>query len=135
MKTCLIVEDSSLIREIALRILTDLEIEAKESETAADALDACRAAKPDVVLLDWDLPSFGALDFLRGLAEFAQEQRPTIVLCATENDPQQFTLARAAGAGHHVLKPFDRATIATKFAEIGVIDAECAQAARETKSA
>jgi len=135
MKTCLIVEDSSLIREIALRILTDLEIEAKESETAADALEACRAAKPDVVLLDWDLPSFGALDFLRGLAEFQQDQRPTIVLCATENDPQQFTLAKAAGAGHHVLKPFDRTTIAAKLAEIGIIDGAAVEAARETKTA
>lgn len=135
MKTCLIVEDSNLIREIALRILTDLKIEAKESESPAAALEQCRAAKPDVVLLDWDLPSFGALDFLRGLTEFPKEERPTIVLCATENDPQQFTLAKAAGAGHYVLKPFDKKIIAAKFAEIGVIDPVAAQEARETKSA
>jgi two-component system chemotaxis response regulator CheY len=122
MKTCLIVEDSNVIREIALRILTDLGIEAKECETAAEAVERCRDAKPDVVLLDWDLPSLGALDFLRGVAELAVEQRPTIILCATENDPQQFTLAKAAGAQHHILKPFDRLSIESKLAEIGVID-------------
>jgi two-component system chemotaxis response regulator CheY len=122
MKTCLIVDDSDVIREIALRILTDLGIEAKECETAAEAVERCRNAKPDVVLLDWDLPSLGALDFLRGVAELAVEQRPAIVLCATENDPQQFTLAKAAGAQHHILKPFDRLSIELKLAEIGVID-------------
>lgn len=122
MKTCLIVEDSSVIREIALRILSDLKVAARESETAVAALDYCRQTKPDVVLLDWDLPSLGALDFLRGVAQLPLEQRPVIVLCATENDPQQFTLAKAAGAAHYLLKPFDRQSIEAKLAEIGVVE-------------
>lgn len=122
MKTCLVVEDSSVIREIAIRILKDLGIEPKEAETAVDALVSCRAAKPDAVLLDWDLPSFGALDFLRGVAELPSDQRPAIVLCATENDPQQFTLAKAAGASHYMLKPFDRRSIEQKLSEIGIIE-------------
>jgi two-component system chemotaxis response regulator CheY len=120
MKTCLIVEDSNVVREIALRILNDLSITVKEVETAAEGLVACEAEKPDVVLLDWDLPSLGALDFLRGVGELAAEARPPIVLCATENDPQQFMLAKAAGAGRHILKPFTRAELETVFAEIGV---------------
>lgn len=124
MKTCLIVEDSSVIREIALRILSDLKVAATESETAVAALDHCRQAKPDVVLLDWDLPSLGALDFLRGVAQLPLEQRPVIVLCATENDPQQFTLAKAAGAAHYLLKPFDRQSIERKLAEIGVVEGD-----------
>lgn len=122
MKTCLIVEDSEIIREIAMRILADLSVEAKEAETAAQALEFCRNSKADVVLLDWDLPSLGALDFLRGAAELTQDQRPAIILCATENDPQQFTLAKAAGAAHYLLKPFDRQSIEAKLAEIGVIE-------------
>lgn len=134
MKTCLIVEDSNVIREIAVRILTDLGVGAKETETAAEAMEHCRGAKPDVVLLDWDLPSLGALDFLRGVSELPEGQRPPIILCATENDPQQFTLAKAAGAAHYLLKPFDRLSIELKLAEIGVIegaripDAKSAQA-------
>lgn len=122
MKTCLIVEDSSLIREIALRILKDLSIEAKEAETAGAAIEACLGAKFDVVLLDWDLPSLGALDFLRGAADLPPDQRPVIVLCATENDPQQFTLAKAAGAAHNLLKPFDRQSVEAILAKTGVID-------------
>lgn len=122
MKTCLIVEDSDLIREIAMRILTDLSVEAKEAETAAAGLLYCREAKADVVLLDWDLPSLGALDFLRGAAELPQGHRPAIILCATENDPQQFTLAKAAGAAHYLLKPFDRHSIEAKLAEIGIVE-------------
>ena len=127
MKTCLIVEDSEIIREIAMRILAELSIESREVEDAAAGLEQCRQNKPDFVLLDWDLPSLGALDFLRGAAELPQDQRPTILLCATENDPQQFSLAKAAGAAHHILKPFDRQSIEAKLAQMGVI--ETAQAA------
>jgi two-component system chemotaxis response regulator CheY len=122
MKSVVIVEDSKVVREIAARIVKELGLEPKEFETASAAVEACRAKKPDAVLLDWDLPSLAALDFLRGVGEFAPEMRPPIVLCATENDHQQFALAKAAGAAHYILKPFDAGAIASKLAEIGVLD-------------
>ena len=123
-KTCLIVDDSEVIREIAVRIMTDLGLDATQVENAGDAVAHCRAEKPDAVFLDWDLPSMGALDFLRGLAEVPAEERPVIILSATENDPQQFTLAKAAGAAHYVLKPFDKFVIAAKLREAGLIEGE-----------
>ncbi|MBI1366369.1 MAG: response regulator [Alphaproteobacteria bacterium] len=122
MKTCLVIEDSPLVRSIAVRILADLGVESRETGSAAEAVELCREHKPDVVLLDWDLPSMGALDFLRGVGSFAPEARPPIILCATENDQQQFVLAKAAGAAHHLLKPFDKATMREKLAEVGVLD-------------
>ncbi len=121
-KICLIVDDSDVIREIAVRIMADLGFEALQAEHAAMAVDICKRQKPDVVLLDWDLPSMGALDFLRGAAELEAGDKPEIILCATENDPQQFTLAKAAGAGHHILKPYDKSAIAAKLSEIGLVD-------------
>lgn len=121
MKNVVIVEDSAVMREISVRILRDLGVEPREATTAAAGVELCREKKPDCVLLDWDLPQFGALDFLRGVGELAVEARPPIVLCATENDPQQFMLAKAAGAGRHILKPFTRAELEAIFAEIGVV--------------
>lgn len=128
-KTCLVVDDSSVIREIAVRIIEDLGLQTAEAENAGTAIDYCREHKPSAVLLDWDLPSMGALDFLRGAATLAPEDRPAIVLCATENDPQQFTLARAAGAQHHVLKPFDKAALEECLAEIGLVSSEAQRSA------
>ncbi len=132
-KTFLIVEDSEVIREIAARIILDLGLEAGQAANAAIAVEYCKEHKPAVVLLDWDLPSMGALDFLRGAAELDQAEKPEIILCATENDPQQFTLAKAAGAAHHILKPFDKSAVERKLTEIGLIDggAPAQQAANE----
>jgi len=128
-KKCLIVDDSSVIRAITVRIIADLGLDALEADTAVAAIEICRQEKPSVVLLDWDLPSMGALDFLRGAGEFDASERPDIILCATENDPQQFTLAKAAGAAHYILKPFDRFIIEAKLGELGFVETKLANIA------
>jgi two-component system chemotaxis response regulator CheY len=122
MKSCLVVEDSAVVRQIGVRIVQSLGLTTRDTSSAAEAVELCRTQKPDVVLLDWDLPTMGALDFLRGIGSFDADQRPPIILCATEHDPQQFVLAKAAGAAHYILKPFDKETVAAKLAEIGVLD-------------
>lgn len=122
MNSCLIVDDSEIIREIISRMVKDLGLEPREAETAGEAVDFCQENKPDVVLLDWDLPSMGALDFLRGAGALEEDKRPTIILCATENDPQQFSLANAAGAKFHLLKPFDQQTLKAELEKAGVLD-------------
>lgn len=120
-KTCLIVDDSDLIREIASRIMRKFDLVTKEAATAVDAIEQCSESAIDAVLLDWDLPGLGALDFLRGVGDMPADQKPVIILCATENDPQQFTLAKAAGAGFHVLKPFDHHSMEIVLKEAGIL--------------
>lgn len=128
MKTCLIVDDSEIMREIAARLVAEFGLETRETETAGAAVAACALDAPTLVLLDWDLPNFGALDFLKGIAGFEPEARPIIILVATENDHQQFALARAAGVAHRLLKPYDRQAVAEVLAEAGVIEAADAAA-------
>ena len=123
-KHCLVVDDSDVIREIAVRIIADLGFDSEGVENAAEAIEHCCEHATDVVLLDWDLPSMGALDFLRGAAELEESRRPEIILCATENDPQQFTLAKAAGARYYILKPFNKEAIAFRLAEMGLIEGD-----------
>jgi len=122
MKTCLIIDDSDVIRDIIVRLIRDLDMEPIEVSSAAEGVEKCEKATPSVVLLDWDLPKMGALDFLRGAGAMEESKRPEIVLCATENDHQQFTLAKAAGAKHHLLKPFNREMLEELFIKIGLLD-------------
>ena len=121
MHTCLVVEDSAVIRVIMSEMLRELGFEAVECSTAPEAVDCCLSKTPKLVLLDWDLPNFGALDFLRGVGTMAAEERPLIILCATENDHQQFSLAKAAGAAHHILKPFDKVLLAKMLVAIDLL--------------
>ena len=67
MKTCLIVDDSSVIRKVARRILEGLEFQIVEAEDGEQALEACRTHLPEAILLDWNMPKMDGYEFLRAL--------------------------------------------------------------------
>ncbi len=56
MRTCLVVDDSSVIRNIARRILEGLDFHVVEAEDGEKALESCKRAMPEAVLLDWNMP-------------------------------------------------------------------------------
>ena len=64
MKTCLVVDDSSIVRKIARRILEGLDFEVIEAEDGVDALVVCKRAMPEAVLLDWNMPVMDGYHFL-----------------------------------------------------------------------
>ena len=123
MMTCLIVDDSSLVRRIARRILEEMRFEVVEAGDGEQALDACKKNLPDVVLLDWNMPVMDGFDFLGQLRRLPEGGRPKVVFCTTENDIDHISLALNAGANEYIMKPFDKDIVAAKFQEVGLIQA------------
>lgn len=121
MKHCLIVDDSRVIRKVARRILDELNIKADEAEDGNVALDICRRAMPDAILLDSSLPNMSGVEFLRALRREKDGNMPLVVYCTIENDVSQITEAIGAGANEYILKPYDRAAVETKFSEAGLL--------------
>ena len=75
MKTCLVVDDSKVIRKVARHILETLDFTVSEAGDGQEALDACRVGTPDLVLLDWNMPVMSGIEFLRALGQEALPQR------------------------------------------------------------
>ena len=122
MKTCLVVDDSSVIRKVARRILEGLDFKIIEAEDGQQALEQCRAALPDAVLLDWNMPVMDGYDFLKALRRLPGGDGPKVVFCTTENDVAHIARALSAGANEYIMKPFDKEIIAAKFQEVGLIE-------------
>jgi two-component system chemotaxis response regulator CheY len=121
MKTCLVVDDSSVIRKVARRILEGLEFEIAEAEDGEQALESCRSSMPDAVLLDWNMPKMDGYEFLRSLRRMPHGDRPKVVFCTTENDVAHIARALHAGANEYIMKPFDKEIVEAKFQEVGLI--------------
>jgi len=113
--TCLIVDDSSVVRKVARRILEDLDYTVEEAEDGQEAFEKCRAAMPDTILLDWNMPIMSGLEFLKLLRAFIGGEKPYIVYCTVENDIGAIAMARKAGADDYMMKPFDRPILEAKF--------------------
>ena len=69
MKHCLVVDDSSVIRKVARRILEDLDFFISEAEDGQQALDVCRDQMPDAILLDWNIAGHGRFGISQNLAQ------------------------------------------------------------------
>ena len=121
MKQVLIVDDSKVIRKVAQRIVQALGFASREAENGLEALNSCRAAMPDAVLLDWNMPVMDGLGFLVELRRLENGLHPKVVFCTTENEIPQITRALDAGADEYIMKPFDREIIASKFEEVGLV--------------
>ena len=121
MKTCLVVDDSSVIRKVARRILEGLEFQILEAEDGEQALDACKRQLPEAILLDWNMPKMDGYEFLRMLRRLPGGDGPKVVFCTTENDVAHIARALHAGANEYIMKPFDREIVEAKFQEVGLI--------------
>jgi two-component system chemotaxis response regulator CheY len=120
MKTCLVVDDSKVIRKVARHILETLNFDVSEAGDGQEALDHCRLGTPDVVLLDWNMPVMSGMEFLRALGLENFTRRPKVIFCTTENGIAHIRAAIDAGADEYVMKPFDRETLQSKFQLVGV---------------
>jgi two-component system chemotaxis response regulator CheY len=121
MKHCLVVDDSSVIRKVARRILEDLNFSITEAEDGSQALTKCRERMPDAILLDWNMPVMDGIEFIGALRKEKGGHRPKVIFCTTENDVAQIARALHAGADEYIMKPFDRDIVEAKFHEAGLI--------------
>ncbi len=120
-KTCLIVDDSKMIRRVASRILKDLKFTANEAGDGREAMEICRAAMPDAILLDWNMPVMDGLSFLKALREEPGGTAPVVVFCTAERNAMKIAEAIDAGADEYIMKPFDSDILQSKFSEVGLL--------------
>jgi len=121
MKTCLIIDDSRMIRRVAGRIVKDLGFETDEAANGQDALDKCRIDMPSVILLDWNMPVMDGFTFLKALREEPNGDTPTVLFCTSVRDITRITEALIAGADEYIMKPFDSDIIESKFHLAGLL--------------
>ncbi len=124
MKTCLIVDDSRVVRKVASRIAHDLGFKCLEAEDGQKAYEACQVAMPDAVILDWNMPIMSGIEFLEKLRQMENGDFPKVVFCTTENDIRHIQRAMDAGANEYIMKPFDSEIIESKFIQIGLLKAK-----------
>ncbi len=82
-----------------------------ESFSAEDALEACSVERPDVIILDLDMPDSGGIEFLKNV--FKGKQVPDIpVICISERiDLATKLVAYISGAKRYMEKPLERSDL------------------------
>ncbi len=121
MTTCLLVDDSIVIRKVARQIFELSGFSCSEAEDGQQAYDICKDKMPDCILLDWNMPVMNGLEFLVLLRQLPEGQKPQVIFCTTENDMSHIARALEAGANEYIMKPFDADIMRGKLLQLGLL--------------
>ncbi|MDX8454349.1 response regulator [Mesorhizobium sp. VK9D] len=115
MKRCLFVDDSSVIRKVAKRILGGSDLIVVEAASGVEAAEICASDMPDVIVIDGGLADIQAADLIRRLRAMESPIKPQILVSLVEVDVAAIMRAKRAGAQGYLLKPFNRAQLLESF--------------------
>ncbi|MGX7925461.1 response regulator [Tsuneonella sp. HG094] len=118
-RTCLLVDDSRMIRKVARRIVEGIGYAVIEAENGEEGLARCRAAMPHLVITDWNMPVMSGIEFVTALRAIPTQRPPRVVFCTTNSGARDIHKGIAAGADEYVIKPFDDASLISRLQAIG----------------
>jgi len=106
MPTILVVDDEPPILELVRYTLEDEQIRVLEAADGVQALEVAQAARPDLILLDVQMPRLDGLEVCRRLrADTALGGTRIVMLTAAGQDADR-ARGLAAGADEYLTKPF-----------------------------
>jgi len=106
MTTVLIVDDEPNIVQLVRITLEDDRVQVLEAADGMTALDRAAAFRPDLVLLDIDLPDVSGLEVCRRLKGDAELAKMKIVMLTAAAQRDDIARGLAAGADEYLTKPF-----------------------------
>jgi two-component system KDP operon response regulator KdpE len=101
--TILIVDDEPQIRRVMRTTLSSNGYSVVEARSGEEALEIMRKERPELVLLDVNMPGMGGLEVCR---EIRDQSDVAIIMLTVRNSEHDKVLALDAGADDYVVKPF-----------------------------
>ena len=99
----LVVDDEPQIRRIMRTALTGAGYEVDDAKTGEEGIDKIREFRPDLVLLDINMPGMGGVAACRAMR---QDANIAIIMLTVRNTEKDKVQALDAGADDFVVKPF-----------------------------
>lgn len=103
MRRILIIDDEQQIRRLLEIAFASRDWEVFLAPTAFEGLQALQASRPDLVLLDLNLPDMSGLEALRRLREWSTVP---VIMISVRNAEADIVALLNAGADDYIVKPF-----------------------------
>ena len=114
----LVVDDTESVRSLFRKLLSSDGHDVVSAADGAAALEAVQRHRPDVVLLDVDMPTMDGLEVCRRLKADPSTRLTPVVMVTGQTDLNDRLRGIEAGADDFIVKPFNRNTLMTKVARV-----------------
>jgi len=110
----LLVDDSRTIRSIQRKSLAGIGMtDVTEAADGLEALASIKAERPDLILVDWNMPNMDGIALVRKVRE--TDKALPMIMVTTEAEKSSVMEALKAGVNNYVVKPFTANTLAEKI--------------------
>ena len=117
-KKVLVVEDSSVMRQIIIKNLKELGFKAEnisEAENGTKGLIMAGKEKVNLIVSDWNMPSMNGLEFLKAVRTDSNLKDTVFMLVTSEADKEKVTEALKGGVSQYIVKPFNALQLEEKI--------------------
>lgn len=112
----LTVDDSNMTRLAIRRALTGFDVELLEAADGQAGFAAVEANRPDLVLLDYNMPVLDGVGMLKLLRAAPQVARTRVLLLTANATPAVLSECARLGVRDYLTKPFDDEALRAKIA-------------------
>ena len=112
MQTCLVIDESSVVRKVASRILFQLGFTVSSAATFAEAKAlVAEGGMPELVIVSATLPDTTPEETVRAVRAEPGGASSIVLASLVEANLGQMTRAKRAGATGFIYRPFDRKSL------------------------
>lgn len=117
----LVIDDSRAMRRLLANTLRELHFDVVDAEHGRAGLERlAQMPKPDLILVDWNMPEMNGLEFVTALRANKDYADIRILMVTTECDQSRMVEALTAGVDEYLMKPFARSDLMAKLGLIGI---------------
>lgn len=116
--TVLVVEDDPALHVVLRYNLEKEGYRVVEVSDGVKALVVANDIHPDLIILDWMLPSMSGDEVCRSLRRSADSQSVPIIMLTARADESDRARALAFGVTDYITKPFSMAALLTRVGEL-----------------
>jgi two-component system cell cycle response regulator len=112
------VDDSRTMRMMVKRAFRNFQCELFEAADGAEGLAAALANKPDLIVLDYNMPVMDGVTMLRNMRENADLKRTPVIMLTAEDSNEIISTVARLGVRDYIIKPFEDENLLSKVTRI-----------------
>ena len=112
------IDDSRTIRLLLARLFRPFECEWLEASNGEEGLSVAAKARPDLIILDYNMPGMDGITLLRHLRADALLKRTPVMMLTAEAGMENMATVARLGVRDYVTKPFREEDLLAKAGRI-----------------
>ena len=112
------VDDSRTMRMMVKRAFRNFQCELFEAADGAEGLAAALANKPDLIVLDYNMPVMDGVTMLRNMRENPDLKRTPVIMLSAEDSNEIISTVARLGVRDYIIKPFEDENLLSKVTRI-----------------